>query len=71
MVSHRSKWSAPVTQKKFTPYNPLRKIKRIIDKIDCEEQKRRADNKRRSNFFKAKGRGGASRPEHNRRHKRC
>ena len=71
LVTHRSKWSTPVSKKLKSKFNPLRSIKYIVDRIECEERKKRADNKRRSNFFRAKGRGGASRPEHNRRHKKC
>lgn len=40
-------------------------------KRTCEERLKNNDRARRTNFFKARARGGSARPEHNRRHKRC
>ena len=39
-------------------------------KRPCEEKVRNADRARRTNQFKARGRGGAARPAHNRNHNR-
>ena len=39
-------------------------------RLDCRSRIKKADQVRRSNFFKSRGAGNSQRPEHNRKHNR-
>lgn len=49
---------------------PLLKFPSQPKKLSCKEKLKRNDDIRRKNFFASKNRGGSSRPEHKKNHKR-
>lgn len=50
----------------------LQRYNAVISKIECKYKRKRNNDVRRRNFFRAKAKGATSaRPEHERRYKKC
>ena len=70
LISETIQATTQPRKNRFSPMIAKREIR--ADTTTCREKKRVADQHRRRQFFKAKGRGSTtSRPEHERRHRKC